>query len=177
MTTWIGLFRGINVGGNNLLPMPELRENLESLGFKNVASYIQSGNVVFDAPKGTAASLTRKILQQIEKQHGFQPHLLLLRPSDLRNAVEANPFPEARSEPKTLHFFFLASPPRKPDFPKLSVAQSVREKFHLTDEVFYLLAPEGIGRSKLASTAEKHLGVVTTARNYRTVEKLMTMIS
>jgi uncharacterized protein (DUF1697 family) len=177
MTRWIALFRGINVGGNNILPMAELRSDLESLKLKNVHTYIQSGNVIFDSTARTASSLTRKIVGQIEKQHGFRPHLLIFDCKNLQAAIKSNPFPKAVSDPKTLHFFFLAEPATDPDIEALDNAKTPTENYKLTDRVFYLHAPDGIGRSKLAANAEKHLGVVTTARNYRTVDKLLSMVT
>ena len=80
------------------------------------------------------------------------------------------------SHPKTLHFFFLAEPAVDPNTKALDDARSSTEYYKLTDHVFYLHAPDGIGRSKLAANAEKHLGVVTTARNYRTVDRLLSMV-
>lgn len=177
MKTWIALFRGINVGGNNLLPMAKLKSDLESLQFKNVRTYIQSGNVVFDSTAKTAAPLIKKIGALIEKQHGFRPQILLLDCQEFQTAVKSNPFPKAVFDPETLHFFFLAEPATDPDIEALNRAKKPTEKYKLTDSVFYLHAPEGIGRSKLAANAEKHLGVVTTARNYRTVDKLLAMIT
>jgi len=175
METWIALLRGINVGGHNILPMAELRNDLESLQLRNVRTYIQSGNVVFEATARAAASLTKEIGRRIEEQHGFRPHLLILSREDLLAAVESNPFPEAASHPKTLHFFFLPEPTGDPDTKALDDAKSSTENYRLTDRVFYLHAPDGIGRSKLAANAEKYLGVVTTARNYRTVDRLVSM--
>ena len=175
MATWIGLFRGINVGGNNILPMAKLKSDLESLKLRNVRTYIQSGNVVFDASAKTASSLTKKIVRRIEEHHGFRPHLLILNREDLLTAIESNPFPEAH--PSTLHFFFLAEPAADSDTKALENAKSPTENYKLTSHVFYLHASDGIGRSKLAANVEKYLGVVTTARNYRTVEKLLSMVT
>ena len=177
MATWIALFRGINVGGNNILPMAKLKSDLESLKLKNVRTYIQSGNAVFDSPAKTASSLTKNIARRIEEQHGFRPHLLIFNRKDLLTAIESNPFPKAASDPKTLHFFFLAEPASDPDMEALDHAKTPTEKYKLTDRVFYLHAPDGIARSKLAAHAEKHLGVVTTARNYRTVDKVLSMVA
>ena len=103
--------------------------------------------------------------------------LLLLKREDLLTAIESNPFPNAVSDPKTLHFFFLAEPASNPDTEALGGIKTSTEKYQLTDGVFYLHAPDGVGRSKLAANAEKHLGVVTTARNYRTVTKLLAMVT
>lgn len=173
--TWVLLFRGINVGGNNMLPMAKLRADLESLGLKNVRTYIQSGNVVFESKAKTATAMAKKISTHIAKEYGFQPHLLFLQREVLLGAIDANPFPKAVKDPTTLHFFFLESPAASADLKALDSAKTGTETYRLTDAVFYLHAPDGIGRSKLAASAEKHLGVVTTARNYRTVEKLVEM--
>jgi uncharacterized protein (DUF1697 family) len=177
MVTWIALFRGINVGGNNILPMAKLKSDLESLKLKNVRTYIQSGNAIFDSSAKTASSLTKKIARRIEEQHGFRPHLLIFTRKDLLTAIESNPFLKAVSDPKTLHFFFLAEPASDPDMEALDNAKTSTEKYKLTDRVFYLHAPDGIARSKLAANAEKLLGVVTTARNYRTVDKVLSMVA
>ncbi len=176
MQTWIALFRGINVGGNNILPMAKLRSDLESLNLKNVRTYIQSGNVVFDSSTKTATSLSKVIARRIEERHGFRPQILILNREDLLTAVDSNPFPKAVSDPKTLHFFFLAEPASDPDTEALDDMKTTSEEYKLTDSVFYLHAPDGIGRSRLAANAEKHLGVVATGRNYRTVDRLLSMV-
>ena len=175
MATWIGLLRGINVGGNNILPMAALKKDLESLKLNNVRTYIQSGNFVFESYSKTASSLSGKITRRIEEQHGFRPKLLILNHKELMAAVQFNPFPKAVSDPKTLHFAFLAKPSINPNTKALDESKSPTESYKLTDRVFYLHAPDGIGRSKLAANVEKHLGVVTTARNFRTVSKLLSM--
>ena len=175
MKRWIGLFRGINVVGNNLLPMASLVRHLEALKLKNIRTYIQSGNVVFDTKSTNLTSLSKSIVARIEEEHGFAPKLLLLSPDTLQKAINDNPYPDAASEPKSLHFFFLEKPSAKPNTEALELAKAKTESYVLTDLVFYLHAPDGIGRSKLASTAEKHLGVTATARNFRTVERLMAL--
>ena len=177
MTTWIALFRGINVGGNHALPMAKLKSDLESLEFTDVRTYIQSGNVVFQSAGGKQATLAKKIGDLIHAEHGFRPHVLLLSRDALQSAWDANPFPEALAEPTSLHFYFLSEPAKKANLAAIEQAKAASENYHLTDGVFYLNAPDGVGRSKLAATAEKHLGVVTTARNVRTVQKLLDMVS
>ena len=93
------------------------------------------------------------------------------------DAIESNPFPEAVSDPKTLHFLFIAEPASDPDMEALEDARAPSESYELTDCVFYLHAPDGIGRSRLAANAEKHLGVAATGRNYRTVQKILSMVT
>jgi len=172
MPRWIALFRGINVGGNNLLPMRGLVSNLETLKCQNVRTYIQSGNVVFDTETKDPKPLVKKIADRIEREHGFRPQVLLLSCEKLQRAIKANPFPKAVGDPKSLHFFFLEKPAAKANLDALDKAKSPTESYVLKGNLFFLHAPDGIGRSKLAATAERHLGVAATARNYRTVEKI-----
>jgi len=176
MKTYIALLRGINVGGTNVLPMKDLVALLEDIGSQNVKTYIQSGNAVFQNKEENASLLSNKIRAAIKESHGFEPQVLLLAPEEMERAIESNPFPEAESEPKTLHLHFLASMPKNPDLGALESIKSDRERFALKDRVFYLHAPDGMGRSKLAANTEKLLGVAITSRNWRTVCKVMTML-
>lgn len=176
MKTVIALLRGINVGGKNPLPMKQLASLLEDLGCQDVRTYIQSGNVVFRTKAKSTSRLSGMISSAIEKHHGFKPHVLLLEASDIGRAISGNPFPTAESEPKTVHVGFLASAPEKPDLEKLDNLSKKTERFALKGTLFYLHAPDGIGRSKLAASAEKLIGVSMTARNWRTVCKINDMI-
>jgi len=172
MPRWIVLLRGINVGGKNILPMSELVRHLQALNLEDVKTYIQSGNAVFRSSRQVSPTLRADIATIIAHHHGFKPHVLMLSADQWEKAIALNPFPEAEAEPKTLHLFFLASTPTKPDIEALTKAKSPSERFHLGDEVFYLHTPDGIGRSRLAVHTEKFLGVAATARNWRTVQKL-----
>jgi uncharacterized protein (DUF1697 family) len=175
MRTYIALLRGINVGGKNALPMKELVAMLESIGARHVKTYVQSGNAVFQSEETSASTLSNTISITIKKSRGFEPQVLLLKLEELQKAVESNPFPKAESEPKTLHVYFLASVPENPDFDALESMKADRERFVLKDRGFYLHAPDGIGRSKLAANTEKLLGVSMTGRNWRTVCKVIAM--
>jgi len=175
MQPWIALLRGINVGGKNILPMAELVQGLRSLQLDSVKTYIQSGNAVFRASIEMAQRLDAEIADMIEDRHGFRPRVLVLSADDLAAAVASNPFPEAEGNPKTLHLSFLAANPSEPDLESLAEAAAPNERFCLTGRIFYLHAPDGIGRSKLATKVEHLLGVATTARNWRTVNKLHEM--
>jgi uncharacterized protein (DUF1697 family) len=175
MKTHIALFRGINVGGKNKLPMKDLVATLENLGCQDVATYIQSGNAVFRSEEAAGAPLAETIKAAIGEGHGFEPRVMVLGSEEMERALQSNPFPEAESEPKTLHLYFLAAPPEGPDLDTLEGLKGDRERFVLGDGVFYLHAPDGIGRSKLAASVERFLGVPATARNWRTVCKVMEM--
>src|SRR5512135_2817675 len=114
MKTYIALFRGINVGGKGTLPMKELVALLEDLGCRNVKTYIQSGNAVFESKITDASQLANDISIEVKRRRGFQPFVLLLGIKDLEKAMKNNPFPEAEDNPKALHVGFLASAPSNP---------------------------------------------------------------
>ena len=176
MKTWVLLLRGINVGGRNLLPMKELVAGLASLKMLNIRTYIQSGNVVFQYKGKLPKTLGQRIADSVEESHGFRPETLILSADQLDAAIAVNPFPKATGDPKSLHCFFLAAAVKTPPAEQLNELASPTEEWRLIDQAFYLQAPDGIGRSKLAARAEKTLGVSTTARNWKTVLKLSEMV-
>ena len=155
--------------------MAELREILESIGLEDVRTYIQSGNVVFRTHTRSTSKLTARIREAVAKDRDFEPEVMLLSLDEVERAMEANPFPEAEDEPKALHLFFLSSNPDDPDLEGLESKRAPGERFAIESNVFYLHAPDGIGRSKLAASAERLLGVPATARNWRTVTKIIEM--
>ena len=171
MATWIALLRGVG-GGIRPLPMRDLTVALAGIGLKNVRTYIQSGNVVFSSPKA-ATRLASEIERCIEKKFGFHSRTFVLSVGELRRAAAGNPFPQADQEPKTLHLFFLAKPARGAQLDAMNELKTKSEQFVLTNKVFYFYAPEGFGISKLAAKAGRLLGVEMTARNWRTVGKLL----
>jgi len=175
MNTYVALLRGINVGGKNILPMKRLVAVLEGIGLKKVQTYIQSGNVVFQTRTNSSKKLSGDIGAAIGKSHGFVPPVLVLSIQEFRNAVVSNPFPDGENEPKSLHLFFMESSPVSPDLARLASLQSESERFQLDGTVFYLHAPEGIGRSKLAANVEKALGVTGTGRNWRSVKAILSL--
>jgi len=161
------------VGGHNSLPMKTLTAIMENLGLENIRTYIQSGNVVFDYSGQDAFLLPQKIKSEIDQQFGFSPLVIILTLQEFERTVANNPFGHLVSDPQNLHFGFLASKPDQPDLIRMESLKANSEQFHLTDRVFYLFAPMGIGKSKLATQVEKLLGVPMTDRNFRTVQKLL----
>jgi len=171
MATWIALLRGVG-GGIRPLPMRHLSAALGGIGLKDVRTYIQSGNVVFSSAK-SATRLAAEIEHCIEKKFGFHSRTFVLSVGELQRAVAGNPFPQADKEPKTLHLFFLAKPAKTAQLDAMNEIKAKTEQFVLKNKVFYFYAPQGFGVSKLAAKAERLLGVDTTARNWRTVGKLL----
>lgn len=145
----------------------------ESKGCSDVRTYIQSGNVVFDCKAADTAKIAEDVAGSVLRQRGFEPRIVIMSRQDLEKAVAANPYPEAAKSPKTLHLYLLVEVPSKADLQAMSRLKARNERFSLIDRVFYLHAPDGIGRSKLAARVEKLLGVEATARNWRTVVKVL----
>ena len=174
MQRFVALFRGINVGGKHSLPMKELTGLLEQLGCKDVRSYIQSGNVTFSTDQKDRPALAEAISDKVEQAKGFAPKVWLLDAKQWRRAVDNNPFPTDVG--KALHLFFLEAEPEGPDLQGLATLKADNESFALVDDVFYLHAPDGIGRSKLVEKLGRYIKVPMTARNWNTVAKLSEML-
>lgn len=171
MKTWIALLRGINVGGKHSVPMKELKQLMESNGFSNVRTYIQSGNVVFESPQRP----TQEIGELIAQQFGFMPYIFVLDRDELMGAVANCPYESDQG--KTIHYFFLDKEPEIFEEALLDSLKTNSERYTLIEKVFYLYAPEGIGRSKLVDKMGKALpGVTITARNLNTINKLVEMV-
>jgi len=173
MRSCVILLRGINVGGKNRLPMAELRSVLSDLGCENVSTYIQSGNAVCQF-HGKLEALSAQTAAAIEKKFKFELDILTLDGTLFQKI--AGDFPFVAEDPKCLHTWFLKQAAVNADTERLRELASPTEEFELTPRAFYLHAPEGIGRSRLAAGVEKCLGVPCTARNNRTTAKLCELL-
>ena len=171
VSTHIALLRGINVGGTGKLPMADLRILLADLGCENVVTYIQSGNVVFDAEPGEWSEL---ISNAVESSAGFRPRVMVLTEDEFRSVAGGNPFPT--DEPKAMHVYFLDGSPNWTAKAEMESVKSDVERFYITDAAVYLHTPEFLTGSLLAPKLERLIGVPVTARNWRTVEKILTML-
>jgi uncharacterized protein (DUF1697 family) len=171
METYIALLGGINVGSRNRLSMATAKERFESLGYRDVRTCIQSGNVVYSASERDPGRIGEALATVL----GSVPTVLLLDRAGLGNVISGNPFPNA--DGKALHCFFFESLPRHPDLGKLEALKGGTEEYVLSEKVLYLHAPKGIGRSPLAASVGRVLGVPVTARNWNTVGKLAVLAS
>ena len=170
MNTYIILLRGVNVGGKNILPMKELKAVLESNGFEGVQTYIQSGNIVLnssDNPESKVGSL-------IQKTFGFTTKVLAITISEFELSICNNPY--QNFEGKFVHFYFCKNTPKANSSIKLRNLAVEKERYELVGNVFYLQAPNGIGRSKIVASIEACLGVSATGRNLNTINKLSEII-
>jgi uncharacterized protein (DUF1697 family) len=176
MNQYIALLRGINVGVSRSLKMNELKVIFENHGCKEVKTYIQSGNVLFLTELRELTVLAKSIGTDIEKKHGYNPKIQILSRNELENAIHNNPYRKEKNNLLFLHIGFLESTPINPDYKKLDEIKKESELYKIVGKIFYLYAPEGVGKSRLATQAEKIIGVSMTDRNWRTVTKLAEMI-
>ncbi len=172
MTRYVALLRGINVGGNNKLPMKDLAGIFEGSGCKNVQTYIQSGNVLFECAEHVSV-LQGKVGQAIEKKFGFNPPFVVRKLPDLEKIVRENPFLKDGAAEQELHVVFLESEPAQEEIAKLKKNRVSPDEFAVHGKEIYLRLPNGAGRSKLAAVKLKTLA---TGRNWRTVNTLVEML-
>jgi len=168
--TQVLLLRGINVGGHGKLPMSLLKQALIAAGAERPETYIQSGNAVFAGDVDLET-----ILEEVEARAGFSPEAVIIEAEEFLRMVAANPFSEAVSDPKSLHLFFL-SEPSLATAADLAAASADHEGAILQGPVLYLHTPDYLSGSELASKLDRVLGVRSTGRNWRTVEKLAMMV-
>ena len=168
MPTYVALLRGVNVGGKNKVSMRALRELVESMGHRDVNTYIQSGNVVFTTAKAiTAQSLERAIHREL----GLDITVVLRTRAELQRAIRANPF--AKADLSTVHIGFMAARPKPAVVAGLDTDRFAPDSFAVKGTELYLHLPNGIGRSKLPPYLDRQLKIPTTVRNWNTVLKLL----
>ena len=182
MTRWVALLRGINVGGSNQLAMADLRATMERLGFENVATYIQSGNVIFDAagtaPAADEARTARRIADGIVEQHGLNVPVVVRPADDLRRVATSHPDIESGIDPKLLHVVFLDEAPSPDRVAGLDPARYEPDAWAVIGREVFVRYPNGSGRSKLTiDVFERAFGCTATARNLNTVRKLVELAS
>jgi uncharacterized protein (DUF1697 family) len=168
MPRYVGLLRGVNVGGKNLVTMPQLRTLVTSLGHTDVSTYIQSGNIIFTSDK----KVTPKSLEPaIATTFGIEIAVMLRTPAELKGILKDNPFPTA--DLSRLHVGFMTEPPAAAAVAKLDREPFLPEEFAIKGTELYVHLPNGVGRSKLLAYLGRQLKVPTTVRNWNTVMKLV----
>lgn len=174
MPRYVALLRGINVGGNKMLPMARLRELLERVGYSDVVTLLQSGNAVFTAKDKDASKIARKLEKAIASEFGFDVAVLVRSRDELARAIEANPLPGADEAPSKFLVFFLSGSPDEKKLAALDPAAFHPDEFRVVGRELFARFPNGSGRSKLAAALNgPRLGVTLTGRNWSTVRKLL----
>lgn len=175
---YVALLRGINVGGKNMLPMKELAGLFVAAGCGEVATYIQSGNVVFCADDKVVGRLQNAIMQQVELQFGLKVPVVLRTASEMQAAIRGNPFLKTGAAEEMLHVSFLADRPGPDLVVGLDAMRSAPDEFAVIGREIYMKLVTGAAKTKLTNAYfDSKLKTVSTMRNWRTVLKLAEMMA
>jgi uncharacterized protein (DUF1697 family) len=176
MARHVVLLRGVNVGSRNRIGMAALREVLESAGFDDVQTFLQSGNVVLSS-RASPDRVARRCEEQIAAAFGLEIPVLVRTRAELSRVVQRNPLRDVAVNPKRYQVSFLAAKPAVEVLRKLEAAVVAPEQFVAVGRELYAWHPEGVARSRLwALLAGRDLGVTATARNWTTVTKLLALV-
>lgn len=175
--THVALLRGVNVGGKNRLPMADLVTLVHEAGGRDARTFIQSGNAVFRAGARGAAGFEAKLTKAIAARFGFTVPVVLRSVEELRRVAEAHPLAGPGHDPsKQLHVGFLAAAPAADRVAGLDPSRSPPESFVVRGSEIYLLAPNGVARTKLTNAYfDGKLGTTSTFRNWTTVQALLAL--
>jgi uncharacterized protein (DUF1697 family) len=175
MTAYAALLRGVNVGGRRRVPMPVLKEIVAGLGYDDVQTYVQSGNVVFTGRRQPTTTVATALEHGLAAELGFPVDVMVRTGAELADVIARNPVSSATKDPKLLHVGFLKSAPTKKAVSSLVAPAGEKGRFWIDRREIYLHLPEGIGRTKLNGPFFDKLGVPSTMRNWRTVTTLEEM--
>lgn len=176
MRQLVALLRGINVGPHKRIAMADLRELLSDMGYDDVRTHLQSGNVVF-AARGSPATAARAIERQIEKRLDLLVDVVIRTGDELEDIVAANPLDDVADDPAKLQVVFLSRKPTAAALKKLEQEDFSPERVVVRGSEVYAWCPDGVRDSALMKAlAGKRLAPVATARNWRTVTKLRDMV-
>lgn len=181
MPVYLALLRGINVSGKKIIKMEDLRKLMEALGYADVKTYIQSGNVVFSNPEGDKALIEKTVEEAIEKQYGFDVSVFVVDKDKLDKAVINNPFTEGREEEasgfKKLYVTFLSETPSDENMEKLHQSSIGDDLIEVIGDVLYFKLESKASDSKLSNNLiESKLKLRATTRNWNTTLKLLNMM-
>jgi uncharacterized protein (DUF1697 family) len=176
MPIYIAMLRGINVGGHKRVEMSRLRASCEALGFEQVRTYIQSGNVIFQAGKNSTSALSRRMEEMLLSDFGFSVSVITRTSKEMGEAIQDNPFLQGQEkgiDPSKMHLTFLSQAPPAAALKKLETLAAESEKSRSQGREIYLHLPDGYARTKLTNNAiEKLLSLTATTRNWNTVNQL-----
>ena len=176
MTKYISILRGINVGGKRKILMADLRELYKSLGFENIVTYIQSGNVIFESKKKNANNtFTKKIKEAIFEKYGFDVPVIIRSVEEIKNILKKNPFLKKEgAQIENLCVTFLSEVPSEENLEKIKTCDYSPDLFQIIEDNTFLFIEGKYHKSKLTNNFfEKKLKVSATTRNWKTVLKLL----
>jgi len=170
---FVALLRSVNVAGHGRLAMNELRASVEALGFTDVTTYIQTGNVLFKADSKSEKGIATTIEQRLAEDFGDSPAVLVRSVAEFRRVGSSSPYAKAGADPARHHVTFLATVPTKAALDALTLPPSGRDELVVDGKEIYVHTPDGYAGTKYTGTfLERRLGVVSTTRNWNTVTKL-----
>lgn len=174
MKTYISILRGINVSGHKIIKMEALRTSYENMGFSNVKTYVQSGNVIFSYEDIEIHKLEEQIFQQIKKDFGFDVPIIVLSVEKLEEIIKSNPLRKDKSKEESfMHVTFLASKSETNNFDAIEEKKQDNEDIVFSNYAGYLYCPNGYGNTKLNNNfIESKLKVRATTRNWKTTNEL-----
>ena len=172
VASYVAFLRGINLGPTNKISMPELRTMAEGLGYTEVATYINSGNLIFDSTK-KPATLEREIAAAIKDSFGLRIDVAVRTPAQLKKILADNPYPDGKPSQVTVAFLTKAAPPSAQE--KVAAMATEAEPFTFAGQDVYVHYSNGIGTSKLAEKFSSVIGVSSTVRNLNTVTKIIAL--
>jgi uncharacterized protein (DUF1697 family) len=175
MTTYVSILRGINVGGAKKILMSDLKHIYEELGFIKVTTYIQSGNVIFQAYNDYSDEKTAKAVEKaLFEKYGYEVPVLVRTAEEMENTMKNNPFIRDRNlDPEKMHVTFLAELIKKENLEIITKYDYSPERFEIIGKDVFLYCPNGYGKTKLNNSFfENKLKVSATTRNWRTVNTL-----
>ena len=177
MTTHLALLRGINVSGHNMIKMEALKTALENIGFQNVVTYIQSGNVFVDTNEENAPAVGFKIKQEVFKVFGHEVPIVVIAKTDLENCLKNNPFLKDKElDTKKLYVAFVSMSLRSDSINDLKMSQVKPDEAHIDESRIYIKYSVGAGKTRFDQKyIEKKLNVTATIRNWNTVTQLLKM--
>ncbi|WP_405199102.1 DUF1697 domain-containing protein [Christiangramia sp. LLG6405-1] len=173
MNKKIAILRGINVGGKRKILMKDLKLLCEKLGFDQIETYIQSGNILLNSDKDNS-ELEKVLYEAIQDKYGFQVPVIVRNSEELKVQVTRNPFFDQKTDITRLHLTFLKEKPKKENLIKIQTYNHEPDKFQLVDKEVFIYCDGKYHQSKLSNNFfEKKLNVGATTRNWKTVLKLI----
>jgi uncharacterized protein (DUF1697 family) len=175
---FVALLRSVNVAGHGRLAMNELRSSFEALGYTDVTTYIQTGNVLFTTGSKSEKGIAATIEQRLAEDFGDSPAVLVRSVAEFRRVCSSSPYAKAGADPARHHVTFLATVPTKAALEALTLPPSGRDELVVDGKEVYVLTPNGYANTKYTGTfLERRLGVVSTTRNWNTVTKLGELVA
>lgn len=176
-TTFVALLRGINVGGKNKLPMKDLVDLFTRTGCTEVRTFIQSGNIIFQAEPDDALEIPDRVTAQIAERHRLRVPVILRSVDQLRAVSSGNPFLQAGVSEEILHVMFLANRPDPVRVASLDPNRSAPDAFSVRGQEIYLKFPHGVAETRLSNSYfDSKLATISTGRNWRTVTTLLALM-